>query len=305
LKNEVISYSEYCLSLRVVKSLFIKFYKNQNKKQMKKIVVAIALFLSAEATMAQTIKTPAPSTKQDFGLSTVEITYSRPNAKGRKIFGDLVPYGAMWRTGANGATKVTFADDVKVGGKDVKAGSYALYTVPNKDSWEVIINKGANNGGLAGYTEAEDVARFMVKPQTLPFNIETFTIMIDDVQATTMNISVMWENQYIEIPVEAAIDDKVMAQIDKVMNSDTKPYFQAASYYFENGKDIKKALEWATKAADAQPTAYWVAHLKAKIQAKAGDKAGAIETAKKSMELAKTAGNMDYVKLNENLIKSL
>ena len=275
---------------------------------MKKIFVLFSLFLSMSA-MAQTIKTPAPSPtqtiKQDFALSSIEVVYSRPSAKGRTIFGDLVPYGKMWRTGANGATKVTFGEDVKVGGVAVKAGTYALYSIPSKDEWEIIINKGANNGGLNGYKAEDDVARFKVKPSTLPFNVETFTIMLTDQTASSLKLFVIWGNQEAGFSVEANIDASIMKQIDGAMNVDNRPYFAAASYYFEAGKDMAKALEWANKAVDAQPKAYWIAHLKAKIQAKMGDKAGAKATAMKSIELAKEGKNDDYVALNEKLIATL
>ena len=272
---------------------------------MKKIFVLFSLFLSMSA-MAQTIKTPAPSPtqtiKQDFALSSIEVVYSRPSAKGRTIFGDLVPYGKMWRTGANGATKVTFGEDVKVGGVAVKAGTYALYSIPSKDEWEIIINKGANNGGLNGYKAEDDVARFKVKPSTLPFNVETFTIMLTDQTASSLKLFVIWGNQEAGFSVEANIDASIMKQIDGAMNVDNRPYFAAASYYFEAGKDMAKALEWANKAVDAQPKAYWIAHLKAKIQAKMGDKAGAVTAAKRSLELAKEAKNNDYIRMNEKSI---
>ncbi len=275
---------------------------------MKKIVLLFSLFVSM-GTMAQGIKMPAPSPtqtiKQDFALSSIELNYSRPLVKGRKIFGDLVPFGAMWRTGANGATKVTFGEDVKVGGVAVKAGSYALYSIPNAGEWEIILNKGVNNGGLNGYKKEEDVARFKVKPMTLPMNIESFTIIIGDVLAASANIQIMWEKTAVSIPVEADIDSKIMKSIDAAMNVDSRPYFAAASYYFEAGKDMAKALEWTNKAIDAQPSAYWMVHLKAKIQAKMGDKVAAKATALKGIELAKAGGNPDYVALNEKLIATL
>ena len=275
---------------------------------MKKIILLLSLFVSMGA-MAQGIKTPAPSPtqtiKQDFALSSIELNYSRPTAKGRKIFGDLVPFGAIWRTGANGATKVTFGEDVKVGGVAVKAGSYALYSIPNANEWEIILNKGVNNGGLSGYKAEEDVARFKVPSISLPFALESFTMIISDVMPNSANIQILWENTAVAIPVEANIDANVMKQIDAAMNVDNRPYFAAASYYFDNGKDMVKALEWANKAVDAQPKAYWIAHLKAKVQAKMGDKVGAKATALKSIELAKEAGNPDYVTLNEKLIKTL
>lgn len=275
---------------------------------MKNLLFVFALVISLGAG-AQGIKTPSPSPsqtlKQEFALSSIEINYSRPLVKGRKIFGDLVPYGKMWRTGANGATKITFGEDVKVGGVAVKAGSYALYSIPNKGEWEIILNKGVNNGGLSGYKAEEDIARFKAKAEELPFSIESFTIDIADVKANTASIDLLWDNVLVSIPVEADIDSKIMTQIDNAINTDSRPYFQAASYYFDNGKDLKKALEWVNKAIEAQPDAFWIAHLKAKIQAKSGDKAGAKATAQKSIALAKQAKNDDYVALNEKLIATL
>ncbi|RDB02665.1 DUF2911 domain-containing protein [Runella aurantiaca] len=275
---------------------------------MKKVVVLLFVLFSVGAS-AQGIKTPAPSPtqtlKQDFALSSIEITYSRPAAKGRKIFGDLVPFGKIWRTGANAATKVTFGEDVKVGGVPVKAGSYAIYSVPTANEWEIIINKGANNSGLTGYKTEDDVARFKVESMKLPMMIENFTIILGNLTASSADIQILWENTAVQIPVVADIDTKIMAQINSAMTLDSRPYFQAASYYFDNGKDINKALEWANKAVEAQPTAYWVMHLKAKVQAKAGDKAGAKATAMKSMEMAKQAKNDDYVVLNQKLIAGL
>ena len=275
---------------------------------MKKTVLLLSFLISVSA-FSQGIKTPAPSPtqtmKQDFALSSIEITYSRPMVKGRAIFGDVVPFGKMWRTGANGATKVTFGEDVKVGGMAVKAGSYALYSVPDKSEWEIIINKGANNGGLNGYKAEDDVARFKVKSMNLPMSIESFTVIIGDVSASTANIQIMWANTAVTIPVEADIDSKIMKQIDGAMNVDNRPYFAAASYYFDAGKDMNTALGWVNKAIEAQPKAYWIVHLKAKIQAKMGDKVNAKATALKGIELAKEGKNDDYVALNEKLIKTL
>ncbi len=285
-----------------------QFLKKIYQKQMKKIVLLFSLFVSM-GVVAQGIKTPAPSPtqtiKQDFALSSIELNYSRPTTKGRKVFGDLVPFGKMWRTGANGATKITFGEDVKVGGVAVKAGTYALYTIPNAGEWEIILNKGVNNGGLTGYKAEEDVARFKANVTPLPFSIESFTMIISDVMPTSANIQILWENTMVNFAVVADIDSKIMKSIDAAMNVDNRPYFAAASYYFEAGKDMPKALEWVNKAIDAQPSAYWMVHLKAKIQAKMGDKAGAKVTALKGIELAKAGKNDDYVALNEKLIATL
>jgi tetratricopeptide (TPR) repeat protein len=276
---------------------------------MKRIIFAVLVFAAAIGANAQGIKTPQASPtqvlKQDFALSSIEITYSRPATKGRTVFGDLVPFGKMWRTGANMATKIKFGEDVKVGGMDVKAGEYALYSVPGKDEWEIIINKGANNSGLGGYKESDDVARFKVKSMTLPMNIESFSIMIGDIAPASANVTIMWEKTAVMFAVQADVDSKIMKNIDQVMNQDTKPYFNAASYYFDAGKDMTQALAWVNKAVEMQPKAFWIVHLKAKIQAKLGDNKTAKETAMKSIELSKEAKNDDYVALNEKLIATL
>ncbi|MEA5459902.1 DUF2911 domain-containing protein [Arcicella sp. LKC2W] len=277
---------------------------------MKKLFYAIiATVLVSFGVNAQGIKTPAPSPtqtiKQDFALSSIEIVYSRPNIKGRTVFGDLAPFGKLWRTGANAATRITFGEDVKVGGVAVKAGTYVLYSIPNKDEWEVILNKGLNNWGIDGYKADEDVAKFKVKPMTLPTSVETFTMQITNVMPASADIQVMWEKTAIAIPVVADIDAKIAKSIESAMTVDNRPYFQAASYYFETGKDLSKALTWADKAIELNPKAFWIIHLKAKIQAKLGDKASAIATANKSIESAKEAKNDDYVALNEKLIASL
>jgi hypothetical protein len=277
---------------------------------MKKTILSAAVLLAISlATMAQDLKTPEASTtqtiQQNFALSYIELVYSRPNMKGRKIFGDLVPFGKPWRTGANNATKITFGEDVKVAGQAVKAGSYALYTIPGQAEWEVILNKGIGNWGVFGYNEADNVARFKVKPIEMPFGTETFTMQIGDITDNSANIMLWWENTAVIFGVTAEIDSKIMSNIDKIMNTDSKPYFEAATYYYENGKDLTKALAWANKAIDQYPNAYWVILLKARIQAKMGDKAGAKATSLKSQELAKAQGNPDYVALNQKLLDSL
>jgi hypothetical protein len=273
---------------------------------MKQLFVFIFVLISLQ-TMAQGIKMPAPSPgqtiKQDYSQSFIEVTYSRPIIKGRTIFGDIVPFGKLWRAGANNPTKVTFGEDVKIAGKELKAGSYQLMIVPSAKSWEIIFNKGTN--GVFNYHPEEDILKVSVPTVSLPSSIESFTIQFSQVIANTCEIQIMWEKTSVSIPVTTEIDAKIAASIEKAMSVDTKPYFESASYYFETGRDLKKALEWAIKASEANPPAYWVMHLKAKIQAKLGDKVGAKATALKSIELAKAGKNEDYVSLNQKLIDGL
>lgn len=280
--------------------------------KMKSLTHTLALFLIVQIASilpsnAQALKTPAPSplqtVDQAFALSNIKIEYSRPSVKGRVIFGDLVPYGKVWRTGANQSTKITFGDDVKVEGVALKAGTYALYTIPNKDSWDILFYKDLTlAGNVAEYKATEEVARVKGKVSATGMKVETFTINVGDVTATTASVDLMWDMTKVSFGVSTDIDEKVMKNIETALASDTRPYFQAANYYYENNKDLSKALTWVNTASEQNPKAYWMVHLKAKIQMKMKDAKGAIESAEKSMALAKEDGNADYVKLNEKLI---
>jgi tetratricopeptide (TPR) repeat protein len=270
------------------------------------IILLFQFSLSANA-IAQTLKTPAPSPlqtiEQAFGLSNVKIEYSRPSVKGRVIFGDLVPYGKIWRTGANSSTKITFPDDVKIEGMPLVAGTYAIYTMPGADSWDVMFYKDLKLGGdVTEYKMENEVLKVKVKPSALSNKVETFTINFADITTSTMNIELLWDKTRVALGVKTEIDEKVLKSIEAALEKDTRPYFQAASYYFDNGKDLATALKWVNTAIESNPKAFWMYHLKAKIQKKMNDNKGAIETAQKSLELAKEEKNDDYVKLNEKLI---
>lgn len=259
---------------------------------------------------AQSLKTPAPSpsctVKQAFGLSDISIEYSRPSAKGRVVFGNVVPYGEIWRTGANGSTLLTFGDDVTIEGKAVKAGTYSLYSIPGKESWEVMLNTDLTLGGNVGaYDKTKEVARFTVKAQSLNDMVETFTINVADISANAGEIELTWEKTKVSFRVETEIDAKIMANIEKAVIQDNKPYFQAARYYYENNKDMNLALEWVSKAVDANPGAYWVLMLKANIQYKLNDMKGAKETANKVVEIATADGDNAYVRQGKELLAKI
>jgi len=271
------------------------------------IASAVALSLSTFVVQAQTLKTPAPSSsqtvKQGFGLGDITIDYSRPSVKGRVVFGDLVPYGKTWRTGANAATKITFSDDVKIEGKDVKAGTYAIYTVPNKDTWDFILYSDLTLGGnTSGYKPENEVLRVTVKPVSLSHKIETFTISLADVTATSTTLELLWDKTLVPVKITTEIDAKVMKNIETSMAVDSRPYFQAANYYYENDKDLNQALIWVNKAVEQNPNAFWVMMLKARIEYKLNDTKSAIATAEKTVALATTAKNDDYVKMGNQLI---
>ena len=278
---------------------------------MKKLfALAVASFIIF-STEAQQLTTPQPSptaeVKQNFALSSIELSYSRPSVKGRKIFGDLVPYGKVWRTGANGATTITFGEDVTIGGKKVTAGKYGLLTIPGETEWTFIITKQLDVTNPAAYKQDQDVVRVASKPETLPFSIETMMINIDNIKSNSCNIGLVWENVFAGFDVTSDVDSKVMEQIKGTMEKDNKPYFTAAQYYIDNGKDLNKAVEWLDKAYAQNPDAYWIMYQKARALKMLGKKSEAIAASNKSMELAKKGPtpNADYVKLNEDLQKSL
>ncbi len=276
---------------------------------MKKILFLFVALLGCYFLEAQQLKTPAQSptmtVKQDFALSSIELNFSRPSVKGRKIFGDLVPYGKVWRTGANSATTVTFGDEVVINNVKVPAGKYGLLTIPDAETWTIIISKQTTVSSPADYKQEMDLVRVQVTPIKLPFSIETFNITIDDISNNSCIIGILWDNIYAPLVVTTDVDTKIMAQIKSLMEGDSRPYYNAGIYYLDNGKDLNKALEWITKATDLNPKAFWMMHQKANCLAKLGRKEDAITAATKSMELAKDAKNMDYVALNEKLIASL
>jgi hypothetical protein len=276
---------------------------------MKKIIFAAIAVLSLSMADAQTLTTPQPSPtqtiKQNFGLSSVELSYSRPAMKGRKIFGDLVPFGKVWRTGANNATTLTFGEEVMIGGKKVAAGKYGLLTVPDKSSWTLIISKQTDVTSPTAYKEDMDVVRVTAETMKTKDNVESFTMQFADVKPTSCALHIMWEGTAVALPITVDVETKVMGQIDQLMNKDNKPYFNAAMYYMDNGKDLNQALAWFDKGVEMQPAAFWIHHQRANCLAKLGKKEDAKTAAKKSMELAATAKNDDYVKLNEKLLADL
>lgn len=277
---------------------------------MKKLIVTAAFIGLLSASLnAQALRTPAPSPaqtiSQEFGLSTVQLSYSRPAVKERKIFGDLVPFGKVWRTGANNATVISFGEEVTIGGKKVPAGKYGLLSIPDQSEWTIILSKQTDVTSPADYKQDQDVLRLKTPVNNLPFGIESFMIVFDNVKANSMEVVILWDKTSVAFPITVNVDTKIMSQIDNQMKNDNRPYFQSALYYLENGKDLNKALEWFNKAAEQTPDAFWVHYQKAVCLTKLGKKQDAITAANKSIELAKIARNDDYVTLNQKLIASL
>lgn len=276
---------------------------------MKKLLLAAICMGALVMTEAQQLRTPQPSTtqtvKQDFGLGNIELSYSRPNMKGRKVFGDLVPFDKVWRTGANSATTLTFSDEVMIGGTKIPAGKYGLLSIPSAKEWTIIITKQTDVTSPAAYKQDMDVVRVKVKPMDLPWSFETFGMSFENIKDNSLELMIAWDKTLVALPITTDVDGKVMKQIETIMTKDNRPYFAAAAYYADNGKDLNQAVAWFDKAIEQNPNAFWVYYQKAKALAKLGKKAEAMTVSAKSMELAKAAKNDDYVALNEKLQKEL
>ena len=274
---------------------------------MKNFILLAFLFVGF--SLNAQIKTPAPSPsaklEQVVGLTTVSLEYSRPAVKDREIFGanGLVPYGKVWRTGANQATKVTFDTDVKVAGSELKAGSYAILSVPSATNWAFHFYD-YESSSFSSYVEKEPTAKVMAKPQRTSPSVESFTISLDNVKSDGADLCVSWANTTVALPISVDADGTVMANIDRVMAGPSKgDYYNAANYYHTSGKDLNKALEWVNIATEGDNPRFWQVRRKALILADLGKTKEAIAAAQMSLDLAKTAGNADYVALNEKSIK--
>lgn len=276
---------------------------------MKKIILFVFVLSIAVSANAQ-IKTPQASTSQKItqtiGLTDVTLEYSRPSMKGRVIFGGLVPYDKMWRTGANANTKITFSENVTIGGSEVKAGTYAIYTKPSAQSWEIYFYSDSSNWGTPQeWDDTKVIAKVKADIYPMPTDIETFTMSFDDVTNDSANISFLWEKAYVAVPVTFNTDVAVSSSIEKVMGGPSSgDYYTAAVYYLNTDKDINKAKTWIDKSIEMrEKPAFWYYRQQSLIYAKAGDKKGAIKAARTSLKLAKEAGNDDYVALNTNSLQ--
>ena len=251
--------------------------------------------------------TPQPSTSQNitqqFGLGTITLAYSRPNTKGRKIFGYVEPYDKVWRTGANSATVITFSDDVMIEGNKVPAGEYGLFSIPGETQWTIILSKKPKQWGAYTYSQADDYLRFTIKPVSLPRPVETFTMQFEKMYPTNGELHLLWENTFLIIHMTCDIDAKVMARIDSAMKTDKKPYYDAVIYYYNNNKDMGQALEWANQLEKMPGMPAMVAKLwKARVLLKKGDKSGAVSTAREGITAANAMHSDEYVRLNTEVI---
>jgi hypothetical protein len=275
---------------------------------MKKIIFILAMMIANYAIEAQ-VKTPQASPKstltQVVGLTNVEVVYSRPSAKGRDVFNNLVPFGKLWRTGANENTTITFSDDVVIDGKTLAKGKYALYTTPRADNWEIIFYSNTNNwGNPETWDETKVALKTSVKSEHLNKFVESFTVGINNLDNSFANLELSWENTIVTIKFEVPTEKTTMASIDKALAGPTAgDYYSSAQYFFQSNGDLTKSLVYINKALDmSKDKPFFYYRLKSLIQAKQGDKDGAIETAKLSLAAAEVAKNQDYIKMNKDSI---
>ncbi|HAH54973.1 MAG TPA: dihydrolipoamide dehydrogenase [Flavobacterium sp.] len=275
---------------------------------MKKIIFILAMIIANYVSEAQ-VKTPQPSPKstltQVVGLTTVEIVYSRPSAKGRDVFNNLVPFGKLWRTGANENTTISFSDDVIIDGKTLAKGKYAIFTTPKADIWEIIFYTATDNwGNPENWDEAKVALKTTAKSDHIDRFVESFTIGINNLDNNFAHLELSWEKTIVALKFEVPTAKNAIASIDKVLaGPGAGDYFSAAQYYFQSNGDMTKALTYVNKALDMnKDKPFWYNRLKSLIQAKLGDKNGAIETAKISLASAEVAKNQDYVKMNKDSI---
>ena len=286
-----------------------------NALQLPTLRLVIAFFsLSAFSVVSGQISFPAASPhcvfKQVVGLTDVEIDYSRPGVKGREIFGGLVPWGEVWRTGANAPTKITFSNDVTLGGAEIRAGSYALFTIPEPDEWTIIIYGSTDGWGSFGYDSSKDVVRIKAKPMRLNERVESFTIGIDALRNDTATLNLDWDHTRVAIPMKVDTSGQVMSRIEELKDTPEfqKPnaLFGAGSFYHDSGYDLPQALDWVSAAIEKSDSpAYWMYARKARIEADLGQKEAARASAERTRELANEAGNPDYVKIANDIIASL
>jgi hypothetical protein len=275
------------------------------------IACALVAPIAAHAQDDDPLRFPAPSpaaeVTQTVGLTEVEIVYARPAMRERQIFGGLVPYDAIWRTGANASTKITFSGPVVFGGAEVPAGTYALYSVPGRDEWQVILSGNTELWGSYGYDDSQEVARVKATPVTLTEPVESFTLSVDAVKDDAATLNIAWDTTRVPVSIVADTRAVLLPRIEEVMAGDgeEKPYFQAAMYLFSKGVQLDRAAEWIAKAAEAQPEAFWITYRQGLILEALGDDEGAIAAAERSLAAAqKEEGELkeEYTRLNEALI---
>lgn len=277
------------------------------KKIALTLILAAGLLWNLPQAQAQLKLPPASSGQeisQDLGIGTIQLKYQRPNMRQRVVFGELVPFGEVWRTGANDATTITFSTDVQIEGENLAAGTYGLFTIPEQGQWTIIFNKNPEQWGAYNYDEADDVLRVQVQTSKLDQPLETFTIGFNQVVEESLVVTLAWEQTQAEFTVRVDQKEEILASIDAAMQGEKKPYFPAALYYFKNDLDISKAVEWVKEADNGNTNAPHIKYWKSLILAKSGDRAGAVQAAEEGLSMAQAADNGEYIKLNREALKA-
>lgn len=265
-------------------------------------LAAVTSTLLAQERMQFPDASQKSTVKQRVGLTDVEVEYSRPNKNEREIFGGLVPNGKLWRTGANAPTKIKFSDAVKLEDKEIPAGEYALFTIPNANEWTVIVSKDAKLQSAADYKQENDAARISVKPTTLPNAVESFTIGLSDVKAASATLYLDWDKTRVPIKLTTDDIDQVSKQLDASAKGtaplDPRTAYQAAVFYMDNGKDLNQAAKWIDQAVEKNQDAYFMHMRRAQIQAKLGNKKEATASAQKAIEILKKEKEPDEAQIH-------
>lgn len=275
------------------------------------LVFALVPFGYGQQELKVPTLSPISEITQEVGLTQVKLSYSRPSAKGRKVFGDLVPFNEVWRTGANASTKLTFTEDVKIEGNALKAGTYALYTIPGQTEWTVIIHTNTKHRSIAGdvYKPAEDAFRFKVKPGKTSNFVETFTIGFSDISTNSVSVYVAWENTRIKFKIDFDVDSQVDKQIAELTAAPAgmshQNLFLAAEYYLHNNKDLSKADGWIGAAMEKSPKNARYGLLRAKILSKAGKSDEALKVVAEANAWATEAKNANYIEQTKDFWDSI
>jgi hypothetical protein len=267
-------------------------------KNFAKILLFMGLSFTIQAQISSPQASPSATVSQGIGLATATVTYSRPSLKGRKMMGStLIPFGQIWRTGANQVPNLKLTHDVTIEGNKVPAGTYGIFTIPTEKEWTIILSKNEKQWGAYDYKQTEDLLRFTVKSAEMQQKLEHFTIEFTDFTPTTAKLAIRWENTEVKFAIAHDPESTIMADIKTKMaateiKSDT--YFDAANYYFENNKDLNQAFEWSNKVLEKSKE-YWTYYLRAKIASKLGKCDVALQDATAGLELAKKDKDEAYI----------